>query len=102
MGRSCRDSRGVRVRRDQVGTNAGDSCVYLQGRGSCLPGGLQLAFIKVYLFSHHCLACASLLSLSYSVPGHMALLTAVLLLALQNGFAIIRPPGHHAEESTAM
>ncbi|NWI99583.1 HDAC5 deacetylase, partial [Crypturellus undulatus] len=23
-------------------------------------------------------------------------------LSLQNGFAVIRPPGHHAEESTAM
>lgn len=24
------------------------------------------------------------------------------VLFLQNGFAVVRPPGHHAEESTAM
>lgn len=44
-----------------------------------------------------CLSPASTLS-----PGHMAFLTVAFLLVLQNGFAIIRPPGHHAEESTAM
>lgn len=35
------------------------------------------------------LTCPSYVSVPLSVPP-------------QNGFAIIRPPGHHAEESTAM
>lgn len=74
--------------------------MYLQGRDSCLLGVLQLAFIKV----HFCVPIPTwlvLLSCIYPVPG-MAFLTVTLLLVLQNGFAIIRPPGHHAEESTAM
>lgn len=35
-----------------------------RGETAVCLGGLQLAFIKVYFLSHHCLACVSLLSLS--------------------------------------
>lgn len=72
-----------------------------RGETAVCLGDLQLAFIKVCL----CVPISAwlvLLSYVYSVPGHIAFLTLVLLLVLQNGFAIIRPPGHHAEESTAM
>lgn len=37
-----------------------------------------------------------------TLPACLPLVSVPLSVPLQNGFAIIRPPGHHAEESTAM
>lgn len=39
------------------------------------------------------------LTLGYEMPF---LTVSHCLLSLQNGFAVVRPPGHHAEESTPM
>lgn len=32
----------------------------------------------------------------------VAIITVMSFLCVQNGFAVVRPPGHHAEESTPM
>lgn len=73
--------------------------------------GLWLAFLKMcgILTSDLCfltgLPYASLLLYVHPLRGHLACLSVSCLCPyapLQNGFAIIRPPGHHAEESTAM
>lgn len=65
--------------------------------GVCVICASDLCFLS-------CLASASVL-LHPPFCDHLACLSPVsvpLSVPLQNGFAIIRPPGHHAEESTAM
>lgn len=56
----------------------------------CLPARVPLCPMHV---PHPC--CVLMPPVSLCVPP-------VSLSVPQNGFAVIRPPGHHAEESTAM
>ena len=38
----------------------------------------------------------------FAVGGFLALLDAIMSGAVRNGFAFVRPPGHHAERNRAM
>lgn len=73
------------------------------------PRGLWLVFLyvcKIYIsdvFFPAWLTLFSYVHLSMATwSAGLSLVSVPLSAPLQNGFAIIRPPGHHAEESTAM
>lgn len=46
--------------------------------------------------------CMIVMDLSGEAEEEIRAAVANCALSLQNGFAVVRPPGHHAEESTPM
>lgn len=68
------------------------------GRRFCGRTRLQSGIRRAEGHICHCLS----LFLSLCVCIIWLTKSAVFLPSLQNGFAVVRPPGHHAEESTPM